>query len=191
GAVPPGFARDYQFRSYAWFQTGHFPQALRDIDRSLALDPADVTSLEQRATVLLALDRLDEARQAFEKILAANPEESGAWNNLGLTLERQNHPEEALRAFRRGTECDPPSKNSFLGMAFIQIRLGRLDDAAASLDQLDKLNKAPTAATLAARSVIERRRGDLPQAGALEKKARAMDANAAAWAIRRSTEAIQ
>ena len=187
GAVLPNFARDYQFRAYAWFQTGHFPQALQDIDRSLALDPTDVTSREQRASVLLALNRLDEARQAFEKILSVYPEESAAWNNLGLTLERQNHPEEALRAFRRGAACQPPSKNSILGMAFIQIRLGRLDAAIASLDRLDQLNKAPTAATLAARSVIARQQKNPSRADALEKQAKSLDAKTAAWAIQQAT----
>lgn len=188
GAVLPDYARDYQFQSFAWFETGHFPQALQDIDRSLALDPTDVTSLHQRANVLLALNRLDEAQAAFEQTLKLSPEESGAWNNLGLTLEKQGHLEEAIQALRRASECRPPSKNAFLGMAFIQIRLGRFDEAAANLDQLDQLNGAPKAETLGARSVIERRRGDSRLADELEQKARALDAATAAWAIGRATE---
>jgi thioredoxin-like negative regulator of GroEL len=102
----------------------------------------------------------------------------------------QGRLEEALPAFRSGTECKPPSQNAFLGMTFVQIRLGRLDDATATLDQLDKLNGAPEAATLAARSVIARRRGNSQQADALEHEASALDANAARWAIEQATKTI-
>jgi hypothetical protein len=75
-------------------------------------------------------------------------------------------------------------------MAFVQIRLGRLDDAAATLDQLDKLNGAPEAASLAARSVIARRLGNSQQADALEHEAGALDANAVQWAIEQATKPI-
>ena len=61
GAKLPSFARDYLFRSIAWYEKGHFPEALSDIDRSLALDPGDVTALHHRGNVLLALNRLEEA----------------------------------------------------------------------------------------------------------------------------------
>lgn len=187
GAQLPNFAVDYQFRSIAWYETGHFQQALADIDRSLALDPTAATSLQQRANVLLALNRLDEARDAFLKTLEVSPEESGAWNNLGFTLEKQGHLPEALAAYRRATECPAPSHNAFLGMAFIECRLGQLDDAAAHLDQLDKLNGGPSAATLTVRSVIERRRGHLQAADELEQKAAGLDASTSAWAIQRAT----
>ena len=186
----PNYARDYQFRSFAWFETGHLPQALNDIDRSIELDPTDAASLQQRGNVLLALNRLDDARDAFVETLKISPEESGAWNNLGLTLVGLGWLEEAIPAFHSGMKCKPPSQNAFLGMAFVQIRLGRLDDATATLDQLDKLNGAPEAATLAARSVIARRRGNSQQADELEHKANALDANAVRWAIEQSTKLI-
>lgn len=190
-AVLPDFARDYQFRSFAWFETGHYPQALADIDRSVALDPTDVTSLHQRANVLLALNRLADARAAFEQTLKLRPEESGAWNNLGLALDGLGRTQEALQAFRSGAQCSPPSKNALLNEALIQIRLGQLDDAITTLDQLDKLNGKPDAAALAARSVIERRRGNIPNADALEHQAKALDAATARWAIESATKAVQ
>ncbi len=190
GAVLPNYARDYQFRSFAWFHTGHLPQALKDIDRSIELDPTDPASLQQRGNVLLALNRLDDARDAFVETLKISPEESGAWNNLGLTLVGLGRLEESLPAFHGGMKCNPPSKNAFLGMAFVQIRLGRLDDATATLDELDKLNGAPEAAALAARSVIARRRGNSQQADALEHEASALDANAVRWAIEQTPKTI-
>ena len=110
------------------------------------------------------------------------------WNNLGATLEALGNTDAALRAYRRATECQPPSPLAFLGIVFIQIRAGQLADATATLDQLEKLQRTPRAATLAARSAIERRRGDTRHADALEQQARQLDPAATAWAIERATQ---
>ncbi len=187
GAKLPSFARDYLFRSIAWYEKGHFPEALSDIDRSVALDPGDVTALHHRGNVLLALNRLEEARQEYERTLKINSEDAGIWNNYGIALDGLGRTNEALQAFRRATECHPPSQSAFLGLAFLQIRSGRLHDAAGILDQLEKLEKGPNAVVLAIRSVMARQRGDAGQAGALERQARALDPDAAAWAIERAT----
>jgi Flp pilus assembly protein TadD len=138
--------------------------------------------------VLFALNRLEEASRAFEKALTLIPGDSGVWNNLGAALEGLGDTSAALRAYRRATECQPPSSLAFLGIAFIQIRAAQLEDASATLNQLERLQRTPRAATLAARSVIERRRGDARQADALEHQARQLDADATAWAIERATK---
>jgi Tfp pilus assembly protein PilF len=187
GAQLPSFARDYLFRSIAWYEKGHFPEALRDIDRSVALDPDDMASLHHRGNVLLALNRLEEARQDYERTLKISSEDGGVWNNYGIALDGLGWTNEALQAFRRATQCHPPSTSAFFGMAFEQIQSGRFDDAAATMDQLDKLEKGPNAMALAIRSVLARKRGDAARAGALEQQARSLDPDAATWAIERAT----
>jgi tetratricopeptide (TPR) repeat protein len=183
GARLPSFARDYLFRSIAWYEKGRFPEALQDIDRSVALDAGDVTALHHRGNVLLALHRLEEARQEFERTLKINAEDAGVWNNYGVALEGLGRTNEALAAYGRATECHPPSKSAFLGIAFAQLHAGRLDEAAAILDQLDKLEPGPNAMALAVRSALAQRRGQPAEAAALERQARALDPAAAAWAL--------
>ncbi|HZR19389.1 MAG TPA: tetratricopeptide repeat protein [Verrucomicrobiae bacterium] len=188
GAQLPSFARDYLFRSLAYYQKGQFQPALADIDQSVKLDPLDGNALEHRANVLFALDRLDDARQAYEQTLQIIPEEASAWNNLGTTLDHLGRTDEALNAFRRAIGCAPPSKNAFLGMAFIQIRTGRLTDAAATLDQADKLGNTASPAILATRSVLERRRGNIAHADELELQARQLDPDTTAWATNAASQ---
>jgi tetratricopeptide (TPR) repeat protein len=183
GVTLPNFAHDYQFRSMAGYDKGNFQQALADIDRSVALDPLDSASLYQRGNVLFALNRLEDAQAAYEQVLKFIPGNAGVWNNLGTTLDELGRTDEALAAFQHATECALPSKNAFLNSAFIQIRLGRLDDAAATLGQLDKLDGKSEAASLAARSVIERRRGNSQLADALEHSANLLDAAVTRWTI--------
>jgi len=187
GAQLPSFALDYRLRSIAWYEKGHFPEALSDIDRSVALDAGDMAALHHRGNVLLALNRLEEAAQDYERTLRMSSEDAGVWNNYGVALDGLGRTNEALQAFRRALECKPPSQSAFLGLTFEQIRFGRLDDAAGTLDQFEKQERGPNAVDLAIRSVLARERGDAAQAGALERQARALDPDAAAWAIGRAT----
>lgn len=184
GAQVPTFARDYLFRSLAWYQKGHFQQALSDINRSIELDPLDANALHHRANVLFALNHLDQAKLAYEQTLTRIPEEASAWNNLGATLDRLGQTGEAINAYRRAIQCRPPSRNAFLGLAFIQIRSGRLEEATGTLDKLERLDPTPDAAVLASRSVLARRRGDERHAAELEQEARRLDPDAAGWAIK-------
>ncbi len=186
GARLPSFARDYLFRSIAWYEKGHFLEALSDINQSLDLDPRDTTAVQHRGNVLLALGRFDEARVAFQRALWLTPGEASAWNNLGVALDELGQTEDALSAFRRATNCQPPSKHAFLGMALIQLRSGRLDDAAVSLDRVKQLDRSPDAATLAVCSVLERRRGNNRYADELAQQAGAMDPASVAWATKRA-----
>jgi Tfp pilus assembly protein PilF len=187
GAKFRSVALDYRLRSIAWYEKGHFPEALSDIDRSVALDPGDMAALHHRGNVLLALNRFEEARQEYEKTFKFTSDDAGVWNNYGIALDGLGRTNEALQAFRRATECKPPSQSAFLGLAFEQIRFGRLNDAADILDRFEKQEKRPNAVVLAIRSVLARQRGDAAQAGALERQARALDPDAAAWAIERAT----
>jgi tetratricopeptide (TPR) repeat protein len=181
----PNFAQDYYFRSAAWYDKGGYSEALVDVDRSLELDPLDGPALQHRGNVLFALNRLDDAKIAYEYALKLLPGDSGVWNNLGATLDAMGRPAEALEAFRHATHCNLPSQTAFVGIALIEIRAGKLDEAETALDQLAKLQPDPAPEVLAVRSVIERRRGDIQHAEALEWRVRAVDPSALTWVAER------
>lgn len=186
----PNFARDYLFRSIAWYEKGHFPEALSDINRSVQLDPLDATALQQRGNILLALNRLDEAKTDYEQTLKLTPDDGSVWNNYGDALEGLGQTNEAFQAFTRATQSQPPSHNAYLSLIFLQLRANHLDEAEALLAQLDKQSPGPEdAVRLAIRSILARKRGDTAQADALEQKARSLDADATSWAITRATMA--
>lgn len=191
GAKLPTFARDYLFRSFACYEKGLFPDALRDINRSIELDPSDVNALHHRGNVLFALDRFEDARAQYEQVLKLAPNEASTWNNLGAALDALGKSDDALKAFQRATECTPPSLNAFFGMALVQIRLGRLDDAAATAGRFEQLAKKPDAVMTAARAAIAKLRGEEKEAEALERQARALDAATTDWALERIAKALK
>jgi tetratricopeptide (TPR) repeat protein len=184
----PSFSRDYFFRSIAWYEKGHFREALDDINRSVALDPAEASAQHHRGNVLFALNQLQEAVGAYEQALTLSPGEAGIWNNLAAALAALGRSGEALNAYERATACSPPSKNAFVGAALLETRLGRLDEAARTLAKLDQLAANPAPEALAIRAVLARKQGDLAKADSLERAARLLDPGAASWAIERASE---
>ena len=186
----PTFARDYLFRSMAWYEKGRYAEALADVDRSLALDPDDASALQQRGNALVGLNRLADACLAYQQMLQSNPQEARTWNNLGAAFDALGRTEEALAAFQRAIECQPPSRNAFLGITFICLRAGQLDEASRALEQFEKLGSSPDPVSLALRSLLERRRGHIPMADKLERQARSLDERAAQWAIGQATRLI-
>jgi len=183
----PSFSRDYFFRSIAWYEKGHFREALQDINRSVELCPAEASAQHHRGNVLFALNRFPEAEQAYEQALTLSPGEAGIWNNLGAALSNQGLNGQALQAYRRAMACKPPSKNAFLGAAFIQVQLGSTNEAAHSLDQFEKFAPGPDPTALVLRSVLARKQGDIAQAETLEQSARRLDPTTASWALQRAS----
>jgi tetratricopeptide (TPR) repeat protein len=186
GVQLPTFARDYMFRSIANYEKGHFAEALDDINRSVELDPTEVTALSHQGNVLFALNRFDEAAAVYQRTLKLQPDEASVWNNLGKSLDATGRTAEALDAFRRATELQPPSKNAFLNIAFVQIRSGHFDEAATILDQFDQRYQQPDATALVLRSLIAKHRGNDSQAQALMEQAHNLDADTADWALKQA-----
>jgi Tfp pilus assembly protein PilF len=182
----PDFSRDYFFRSIAWYEKGHFREALEDITHSVELYPSEASAAHHRGNVLFALNRFAEAEGAYERALILSPGEAGVWNNLGATLTALGRMDEALKAYQRAMACTPPSRNAVLSAALVQIRLGRLADAAGTINQFEKLFSAQDPAALAIQSVLARRQGEIARADTLEQAARRLDSVAATWALERA-----
>jgi Tfp pilus assembly protein PilF len=156
---------------------------LSDINQSIRLDANDVTALHQRGNILLAMKQYADARADYEQTLKIETNDAGIWNNYGVALDGLGQTDNALQAYRRATDCQPPSPSAFLGIAFDAIRLNRPQDATTALDGFDRVNKTPSAIALALRSLLARRHGDATQADAFEKQARQLDSNATIWAF--------
>lgn len=162
---------------------------MSNVEESLKLDPNEVTAIHHRAVVLLALNRLPEARQAFEAALKRSPAEAVIWNDYGAALEAMGQTNDALGAYRRAMKIEPPSKNAFLATALLEIHLGHFNEATGALDLLAKDDPKPNALALALRSVIARRGGNVQQAEQLEEQASHLDAAATAWALAHAAKA--
>jgi type IV pilus assembly protein PilF len=96
----------------------------------------------------LVLGKLDEARDALERAVAAQPRFCVGHYRLGLVHEQKHQPEAAREAFSQALTADPRCgslQEAYAGRARVLVGLGRLDEARADLTgclRLDAESKA-------------------------------------------------
>jgi tetratricopeptide (TPR) repeat protein len=185
GITLPNFAQDFYFRSVAWYEKRHLPEALADVNQSLRLQPGNAGALHHRGNVLFALNQLEAARATYEQALQLIPGNASLWNNLGAVLDAQGRPDAALEAFRHAMDLSVPSQTAFLGAAFVHIRQGQLAQAETALNRLEQLRTPLTAEILATRAVIQTRRGNIAEAQRLAQQARDLNAGVLDWVTER------
>jgi tetratricopeptide (TPR) repeat protein len=97
--------------------------------------PDDVRILELLGVAYFHLDRIAEAKRAFDELIAQEPDNAFAWVHLSHVHEAMDAPAEALRAARRAVELNPRIARTHRRLAEVLRRLGRFDDALASYDE--------------------------------------------------------
>ena len=122
-------------RAYAIFlgETGHTEEALRQIDRGIAIDPLNAQNHGWKAYILAAARRYPEAVAAMREALKITPGRTGLRLRLGFYLALQGKYPEAAR------EMDVPGPYTGVHQvyqAFLAIRTGRKDEAERILAQL-------------------------------------------------------
>jgi tetratricopeptide (TPR) repeat protein len=80
--MAPGFAEGWNKRATVLYLLGDYSGSLTDIEKTLKLEPRHFGALAGRGLIFLELERYDLARDAFEKVLAINPNSEGAQRNL-------------------------------------------------------------------------------------------------------------
>jgi len=155
----PGPERDLYFRSIARFESGDAHGALADARRAATLAAPDPHLLAHLGNVALSLDRLDLAEGALERAVDLAPRSPRALNSLGIARERRGRPEAAYRLYLRALAAAPDYTPAALHAAWIEVRAGAGEKAAARASALP-----PSARRDVLRLVLEaelaRRSGD-------------------------------
>jgi arylsulfatase A-like enzyme/Flp pilus assembly protein TadD len=86
---------------------GDLPASVDAYTRARQLGDESPDVLNDLATVLARLNRVEEARAVFEELLARDPKASTTWFNLGLLHLQHRDPPRAAEALRRAVALDP------------------------------------------------------------------------------------
>lgn len=119
--------------------------AIRNREAALELleriddDPAVALN---RGYVLLALDRIEEARSIFESATTQSPSDPLAWLGLGLASYLDDDFPTATTAFERAAQLDRQSLVARINLAMSLTESGRLDEALAVWQSALALNPA-------------------------------------------------
>jgi Flp pilus assembly protein TadD len=101
----------------------------------VAIDPTDVTILNNLSACLCDLGRLDEAAAACERALAVDPAFAKAHVNRGVIFEQQNDIEAAIGAYRRAVAACPDDADGHANLAVALRKRGASDEALAASER--------------------------------------------------------
>ena len=130
---------DLLIRAQQAFRQHNYPAALALTDSVARFNPqlADLHFL--RGRIFTETNQLRAAREAYEKVVAVDPDYQGAWMNLGNVLLDQGKPAEALEKYQR-EERLAPAANVYvqIGRAYAKLKkFTQADQAYRRAIQLD------------------------------------------------------
>jgi protein O-GlcNAc transferase len=116
----------------AWAEAGFGGFGAEAFGRALALDPASVDALNNRATFEHGRGRSAAALRLLRRALALQPAGGGLWQNFGLVLRGVDRLIRAISAFRRATSVDPTNRTSWEAEGWTRHLAGDAGGAAAA-----------------------------------------------------------
>lgn len=117
--------------------------AERKIRAEIVAEPGNPTHYHELGNIYAKLNRMEDARKAFQKELELNPGSAGAYLNLGniCFLESGNDPsqlDQALEDYAKSVRLDPDSVEGHFNMAYVFFVKKDLKDALGQLEEVLK-----------------------------------------------------
>jgi len=111
------------------FAIGEYTEALKCLDRALALVPEDYGALNTKGAALSQLDRYQEALDCFDRALELKSDFFAPWNNRSACLRALGRHKEALQSIDRALALSPGNAAAWDTKGTILVDLGQPDRA--------------------------------------------------------------
>lgn len=142
-AIEPPGGDDLKIVGLNYVLLNDYADAIRWLEQSVARDAKNQEAWYDLGRAYYTESRIPESGAAFRKALELNPTDAKAENNLGLVLESEAHPEEAIAAFQRAIAWQQnavrPSEQPYLNLGSILLDEERNEEALPPLEQAVKL----------------------------------------------------
>ena len=109
--IDPSLAYAWHDRGVCLRQLGRNEEALKNVDRAVALAPDDEELAFTRADLLRKIGILQEhhkvleaAARAYNKVVEINPDHADAWNGLGICMKELGKDELSRQYFERAQD---------------------------------------------------------------------------------------
>jgi tetratricopeptide (TPR) repeat protein len=161
-----------------------YPDAIKWLEKAVKLEPGNKDAWYYLGRAYYSRSLLAQSREAFQTVLRLDPHSAKAENNLGLILESEARPSDALDAYRKAIEWQaepsPQSEQPYLNLGGLLLELDQAGEAVPPLEKAAELapnnadchlklgvaylrvNRAP-----AAQSELERAAGLAPENAAI------------------------
>ncbi|MFA5221764.1 MAG: response regulator [Methanoregula sp.] len=118
--IDPSYVFAYHDRGICYREIGRDDEALRDIEKALQLSPGEEEIIYSRAETLRKIGILrreskiiTKAIDAYNQVLEKNPNDAGAWNNLGICAKELGKEELSRQYFERAKEIVRSNKATY------------------------------------------------------------------------------
>jgi len=159
-----------------------YSDAIKWLEKAVEFDSRNTDAWYYLGRAYYMKARLGEARTAFQKVLDLDPQNAKGENNLGLILETEGKPAEAIEAYRKAIawqeQSSQISEQPYVNLGNILAEQGRSQEAVAPLEKAVALapNDAYCHITL---GVLYRKIGEMEQARREFVRATELDPNSA------------
>ncbi|KPL09265.1 hypothetical protein AMJ85_06895, partial [candidate division BRC1 bacterium SM23_51] len=115
---------------------GFFRAAIGDLERARELEPRRANLADYYLGICYdASGSPDLAVEVYERLLAREPQNTGALNNYARSLQKLGLTSSALAAFRKSLEIDPTKVSTLIGMGQLYLDIGERDEAVKCWEQ--------------------------------------------------------
>jgi len=117
-----------------------FVEADKALSSALILEKENIELLLKYGFVLINMNRLDEAKDVYEKILSINPNEDMALVSLANVLHKLNENDLAIEYHKKAIELDPEFAPHYFNYANTLYDLKQMDKALINYKKVVQLN---------------------------------------------------
>lgn len=128
----PLVERGYQSRGFAYLQARRYPDALRDFESAIAINPRDPNSYLGRGTLFARTGRLENALEDLGRAIEIDPGYAEAYAKRCFTKMLQDRPRDAITDCEKAVALNPQHRDALTNLGVIYAALGRAADAEAS-----------------------------------------------------------
>lgn len=142
-ALKPPTGDDLKIVGLDYVLLNDYADAIKWLEKAVELDPENKDAWYYLGRAYYSRTSLSESRKAFQTVLGLDPRDARAENNLGLILESEAKPDEALDAYRKASAWQDgtphQSEQPYLNLGSLLLELDRADEAVSPLERAVEL----------------------------------------------------
>ncbi len=131
-ATAPFVERTVQSRGFAYLQARQYPDALRDFEQAMALNPRDPNAYVGRGTLFARTGSYDRALADFGRAIEIDPEYAEAYAKRCFTKMLRDKPRDALPDCEKAIALNPRHRDVHTNLGVVYAALNRPAEAEAS-----------------------------------------------------------
>lgn len=133
-----------KLESLIYYKLQDYNKGLNHIDEILKQFPDNKELLNNRAYMLLRLNRMNEAFEAAETLISCDPEDGNSYDTYAELLIESGKYEEALEKLREAERINPTAwyiSDTYRKMSICHEKLGNMEEAKKSIKKMEKMSE--------------------------------------------------